>query len=329
MKQDEALAEKIELLSLDLFETLHDEINIIEKFQKFFDASMGWHYYLDLAWIIKEIRALPKGALLLDAGAGSGLLQFILSELGYNIISADFIDRSFSSKFMERYGRVIHYLNNQKQFFNNRYTRHLNSVYHCPKVSKISKLLNIFKSKEKIEDAIDLINKTRFKPQENTPAQLLKGDADGKCGRIFLYKCDLKNMPLLPDGFVDGVVSVSSLEHNDHEDFEMCMREMLRVTKSHGKLFITVSASQSEDWFHEPSKGWCYSEAVIKRLFGLREDVKSNFLQKNLIFTAIKKEGNKLHERLDPFYYQSGDNGMPWGKWDPQYQPVGILKIKD
>ena len=205
MKQDEALAEKIELLSLDLFDTLSEEISIVEKFKKHFDASMGWHYYLDLAWIIKGIRALPKGALLLDAGAGSGLLQFILSELGYNIISADFIDRSFSSKCMERYGRVIHYLNNQRQFFNNRYTRHLNSVYNCPRGSKISRLLNIFRFKDKIEDSISLINKNRFVPQKKTSDSLLTGDATGECGRIFLYKCDLKHMPLLPDGFVDGV----------------------------------------------------------------------------------------------------------------------------
>ncbi len=51
-------------------------------------------------------------------------------------------------------------------------------------------------------------------------------------------------MPLLPEGFVDGVVSVSALEHNDHQDFERCMEEMLRVTKPLGRLTVTVSASQ-------------------------------------------------------------------------------------
>ena len=27
---------------------------------------------------------------------------------------------------------------------------------------------------------------------------------------------------------------------------------------------------------------------------------------------------------LADFYFRSGDNGMPWGNWDPQYMPVGV-----
>ena len=239
------------------------------------------------------------------------------------------MDRGFPSKYIERYGRIIHPLNSQKKSFDNRYTQHLHSVYTGTRVRKISRLLNIFRNEKKNKGTIDPINKNRFAPREITPAPLLKGDTAENCGRIFLYKCDLKDMPLLPDCFVDGVVSVSALEHNSHDDFEMCMREILRVTKSHGKIFTTVSAALSENCFHEPSKGWCYSEATLKRLFLLREDVKNNFSQKNLIFGELKKEGNKLHERLAPVYFQSGDNGMPWGKWDPHYLPVGILKIKD
>ena len=39
-------------------------------------------------------------------------------------------------------------------------------------------------------------------------------------------------------------------------------------------------------------------------------------------------DGAKLG-RLAAFYARSGDNGMPWGKWDPQYQPVGVCKVKN
>jgi len=36
----------------------------------------------------------------------------------------------------------------------------------------------------------------------------------------------------------------------------------------------------------------------------------------------------ELRDHLAEFYFLSGDNGMPWGKWDPQYQPVGVCKVK-
>jgi ubiquinone/menaquinone biosynthesis C-methylase UbiE len=135
-------------------------------------------------------------------------------------------------------------------------------------------------------------------------------------------------MPLLPDNFVDAVVSVSALEHNDHADFDKCIDELLRVTKHSGQIVVTVSASQSEDWFHEPSKGWCYCETTIRSLFKLSEDVETNFQRKNTFFEELKEEGNELQKRLSSFYFKSENNGMPWGKWDPKYQPVGILKIK-
>ena len=40
------------------------------------------------------------------------------------------------------------------------------------------------------------------------------------------------------------------------------------------------------------------------------------------------KSSTELREKLAQIYFQSGDNGMPWGKWDPQYQPVGVCKVK-
>ena len=54
------------------------------------------------------------------------------------------------------------------------------------------------------------------------------------------------------------------------------------------------------------------------------------FLNQSIIalFEEMRKEGNQLHQRLAPVYFRSGDNGMPWGKWEPQYQPVGISKVK-
>jgi SAM-dependent methyltransferase len=318
--------EKIEILSMDLFETHQEEMSLVDLFKEYFGSSLGWHYYLDLAWIMRGVKSLPAGALILDAGAGNGLLQFILAEFGYNVISADFVDRRLPSKHGRRYGKVVHYLHSHHQTFDNRYTWHLKTNYGGRLSSKLHRLVASFK-KEKNFDPVSIIEKNRFVP-EGDQTFLLKGDAAQGCGRIFMYKCDLRDMPLLPDSFVDGVVSVSALEHNDHADFEKCMDEILRVTKPLGSLFLTVSASLVGDWFHEPSKGWCYSEATLKRLFRLPEGVKNNFARKDALFKELRKKGNELHKRLARVYFESGDNGMPWGIWDPKYQAVGVYKIK-
>lgn len=328
MKQQETASQRIELLSLDLFDTHREEIQIVEAFRRHFDAVLGWHYFLDLAWIVREVKTLPRGAVLLDAGAGCGILQLILSELGYNVISADFMGRGFPAKYTERYGAVTHPLNSQRNSVDNGYTRHLKAVYSSRGSRLLSRFLELFVSTEKFGDCLECIEKERFTPAKDPPAPLWEGDAAGSCGTIFLYKCDLKDMALLPDALVDGVVSVSALEHNDHEGFQRCMAELLRVTKPSGKLLVTVSASQGEDWFHEPSKGWCYSEATLKRLCRLPDDVPSNFPRKDRLFARLRTEGCELHKRLDPVYSGSGANGMPWGVWDPKYHPVGVLKIK-
>jgi len=40
------------------------------------------------------------------------------------------------------------------------------------------------------------------------------------------------------------------------------------------------------------------------------------------------KDCKELQENLASFYTHSTQKGMPKGIWNPQYQPVGILKVK-
>ena len=100
-----------------------------------------------------------------------------------------------------------------------------------------------------------------------------------------------------------------------------------RVLKPGGAILATLGAAKGEDWYHEPSQGWCYSEATLKRVFDIPSVVRSNYQQYDQLFESLR--GNKeLKDNLASFYFNSGNNGMPWGKWDPQYQPVGIAKVK-
>ena len=104
------MGEKIEILECKLFEILKEEMKLVGLIREDLKKQIGWHYYLDLAWMLHEIRKLPQGALILDAGAGTGLTQFMLASLGYNVISADFATRAFPRRFWDRYGKMIYFL---------------------------------------------------------------------------------------------------------------------------------------------------------------------------------------------------------------------------
>jgi SAM-dependent methyltransferase len=329
------MLEKIEILSLEIFETHKEEIQIVDCIRKDLKLEIGWHYHLDLAWILKEIKHLPKGSLILDAGAGRGLTQFLLAKTGYNVISVDYVYRSFSRRQKKMFGNVIYYLNDQSQSYDNPYIRHLNRVFkinsNLKSLGLIDKLIRFFKNKHKnninmAESAVTIVDQNRYQPGSNHADCICDVSNIEEQGAIFIYKSDLKDMSLLPDGHVDAIVSVSALEHNNHEDLRKCIKEISRVTKPGGRLILTVNASQSEDWFHNPSKGWCYSEGTLKRLFELPEDIQSNYSEKDRLFNFLKTRNNELHKRLSPSYFKSGNNGMPWGNWDPKYQPVGIAK---
>jgi hypothetical protein len=89
----------------------------------------------------------------------------------------------------------------------------------------------------------------------------------------------------------------------------------------------TLGAARVADWFHLPSKGWCYTEATLRSCFDLPISARSNYSQYEKLFKSLR-DCNELKANLASFYKQSGENGMPWGVWDPQYQVVGVCKVK-
>jgi SAM-dependent methyltransferase len=329
------MGNKIEILSMDYFSSYRKETEFVERLKECLGKEIGWHYLLDLAWIMREVRSLKQGSLVMDAGGGNGLTQLILSEMGYNVINADFSNPVLSQNVNDRYGNIMSYLNNPGDVkYDNRYTRHLNQAHNIPIDQRGSVGHEDYPQNR--DEVLSYIGKKK-KPAKNLllPEKrgaipyYLKNNVDEKCGSVFLYKCDLKNMELIPDNFLDGIVSISALEHNDHEDFRKCVKELLRVIKPGGKLAITICASQDDDWFHEASKGWCYSETSLRALFQLSSDVPSNFSEKDELFRKLREQDNELYKRLASFHFKSGKNGMPWGVWDPSYQPVGVVKIKE
>ncbi len=92
-------------------------------------------------------------------------------------------------------------------------------------------------------------------------------------------------------------------------------------------MAATVGAARDRDWYHEPSRGWCYSEQTLREIFQLSSDCPSNYDQYDRLFDALC-HCDELRDKLDPFYLKPGNHGMPLGKWSPEYHVVGIVKCK-
>ena len=147
--------------------------------------------------------------------------------------------------------------------------------------------------------------------------------ATTRTGHIKWLKGNLYNIPEVPEQTFDAVVSLSAIEHIPLETLKIAFGEIKRVLKRDARWAITTSGTEeSETWYHEPSQGNCFSCPDVENIFGAIPRGEQNpreILQKY-------QNNSYLKENLAKFYFKSGKYGMPWGKWNPKYIPVGILK---
>jgi hypothetical protein len=282
----------IELLSPELIRDKPELTRLVLEAQETFNHPFGWHYLLDYIWVLDRAQGLPPGSLILDAGAGQGMLQAMLAGMGHRVISADFSPRVPRPVYAEHCTIVTAHSGDA---IDHAYLEHLRAAYpgQTPPAARLA------------------------------PDDLTRLFADEGADIVY-YTADIGHMPQVPDRCLDAVVSISALEHNDHAGVRRAVSELTRTLKPEAAMWITVSAARDADWYHEPSKGWCFSEKSLTALFGL-DAPQSNFADFDRIF-ALLRQGEGLKERLAPFYFASGQNGMPWGVWDPQYQPVGVAR---
>ncbi len=296
----EVRTEKIEILSVALLDQHRRQVETLRTLARSLGIGIGWHYLLDWSWILAMLGEV-EGRHILDAGAGEGLLQWYLAGRGAEVISVDRTSRAeLSLRYRARFsvrGMMGDDLVSPWQVWQK-------NIQHARGIkAKASTWIRGFGG----------LIETGLPKRGN--------------GKVILYNCDLSDMPSIPDNSVEAVVAVSALEHNSPAGLAKVVDELMRVLKPGGFLFATLGAARDTDWFHEPSQGWCYTEASLRRLFSLPGDVFSNYSQYDELFTSLKNCA-ELHHNLASFYFQSGNNGMPWGKWDPQYQTVGVVKQK-
>ncbi len=293
--------DRLELLSVDLLEQHSELIESIRGRAEHFGIQLGWHYDLDLAWIASQIED-PTGMRILDAGGGTGVLQWWLADHGAEIVSVDRLDRSdLSGRYRLAYrvdGLRPEDLDPAWRGVWRRLTQADKSIGYRLTGAMRAGLTGIFGP---------------FIPKA--------------AGHVILYRHSLKTMPDLEDDSFDAVVSVSALEHNDPSALPLVVDELMRILRPGGTLLATLSAARDDDWYHEPSQGWCLTEATLLNAFSMSPDGAANFSEYDSLFADVR-DSQVLRERLAPMFFESGESGMPWGVWDPKYQPVGVRRRK-
>jgi SAM-dependent methyltransferase len=291
--------EKIEILSVELLDRRRQEVDAFRDLSRRVKISLGWHYLLDLVWMVENLGEV-QGKHIMDAGAGLGLMQWYLAERGADVLSVDRSSRIEMLRLRTRY-RI--------------------AGLRKEDVPEAGELLRI-----KTAHASGPAGKA-LAWLRGAAGLLAAGLARPSGGLVTIYNQDLLDLRDVPAASQDAVVAVSALEHNTPADLPEVVAELMRVLKPGGVLLATLGAARAEDWFHEPSHGWCYSEKTLRKAFDLPKPAPSNYGRHDELLEALK-DCAELRDGLAPLYFESGDNGMPWGKWDPQYQPVGVCKVK-
>jgi SAM-dependent methyltransferase len=293
--------DNVEILSVDLLDRYRTTVSAFEELSRRVRHELGWHYLLDLSWTWAQIeKNVDPGATILDAGAGFGLCQWFLAERGYRVISVDTRDRGLLPiRFRENYRikglRPTDYLESRVTPQDFRPSRNPREWYRWP-----------------VDVAAAL--KRAVAP----------GSSDYK-GEVVIYDQNLNDLQDISDDSVDAVVSISALEHNTHDNLRDVVAELTRVVKPGGIISATLGAAKEEDWLHEPSHGWCYTDESLRELFNLSKDFSSNFDRFDEFFQSLKNS-TELKEKLGSYYRRPGNHGMPSGRWDPEYQVVGVVK---
>jgi SAM-dependent methyltransferase len=260
--------------------------------------EIGWHYVIDLTWIYGQARGWPQGGRVLDAGGGAGPAQFLLAEMGFDVVNVDLAHTLPRAPWRRRYAVSLERLPSYEP---TAYVDHLRATYGKAG-SPRWRLLGDLRKRWRVG-------------RWRTAAGLRSAP-----GALRLVEGNVCAMPELADGSFDAVVSLSALEHVPAAELPRALAEIRRVLKPGAAWAVTTSATPlPQSWFHEPSRGWCFSADDLARHFnatGMASDAAQ--------VLEHYRGCAYLREHLAGFYRKSGQNGMPWGKWDPQYVPVGI-----
>jgi ubiquinone/menaquinone biosynthesis C-methylase UbiE len=288
-----------------------EDFRFVENFLKASRRTqIGWHYLIDLTWIYTCFKDRSPGLRVLDAGGGTGPTQFLLAELGHKVTNIDLLHRPPAPWQYRRYDMTITTLSSYRT---TGYVNHLQSLG----------------GKGVVARARDLVTRHPWIRSLRSPRAIARHDAwrqtvalgETPIGNIDLVTGNLSALPELESGQFDAVVSLSALEHIPTDALRPSVAELKRLLKPEAIWAVTTSGTErSKTWWHEPSRGFCFSETDLANLFDASAGEQMHPKE------ILKKYKNNVYLRnhLASFYRKSGNNGMPWGQWNPTYIPCGI-----
>jgi ubiquinone/menaquinone biosynthesis C-methylase UbiE len=314
--------EKIELLDTLLLDDVA-KLQEIDHWLQVLNWGNGWHYDLDIIWLLNHLEQLdlPRGGTIVDAGAGLGVMQFILASRGYNVISLDFGKRS-----IPKYAKGIfniECIDGDLGSYTHEYMEFMTFGQNSIKKKSIP-TTSIVKDYMSRPSKIVYYITNKIRQRYNTHyVNELRRDHAG-FGKITFVRGTFNSMPI-EDNTADALISISAFEHNTFEDMPDSIREFKRVIKPGTYMMVTTSAVKDKDWYHEPSKGWNLTQQTLSKWFGITDNISYNydFVARNI------KNCKKLKDRISAYYKYAPESGLPYGDLKKaKYIPVGIVKQK-
>lgn len=274
--------------------------------------NIGWHYPVDLTWIYSRARHWTPGLRVLDAGGGRGPAQFLLAEMGFDVVNVDLMHTLPDHACVRRYGT---HRTGLASHVATPYLKHILSFGGGMKLFK--RVTNAARESSLLRDSIADAYSRR-----HDRWRAAHGFAAHPVGRIEWLTGNLGAVPELETGSFDAVISLSSLEHIPLDLIPAAIAEIRRLVAAQGHWALTTSGTErAKTWYHAPSQGYCFSREDLGSLFDARLNgatLPAEILHKYQRSPYLKKN-LALHYRL------SGKNGMPWGRWNPAYIPIAVF----
>jgi ubiquinone/menaquinone biosynthesis C-methylase UbiE len=279
----------------------------------------GWHYDLDHIWILDELEksGINKGSTIIDAGAGQGVMQYLLASRGYNVISLDFTSRNPPPRahgiftIIAEEKTEINYEHPYMKFISYG-TDRSRSLLKKISIQKISKIFELpARCFRLVHSYFYYFYERYFRNHENF-------------GVITYVRAPFHDVPL-ESNFADAIISVSAIEHADIDLFLENINSLTRLLKPAAPLLLTTSAtSKMDNHYDYQVEGWCFSRSSLVTYFP-ECDLDFNVSECKQSFFKSKT----FHQRLDPYYYKNPKSPFFMRKFnDLPYLPVSIKLIK-
>lgn len=286
------MASEIKLLHASLLDD-REKLKEPTYWLRVLNRPNGWHYDLDHIWILDELEraGIRPGASIVDAGAGQGIMQYLLAARGYNVISLDFSPRIPPAR-----SRGIFDISGNGEAeirYQHPYMKFINYGTSQPG-SLVTRLS--FKKLKKIPELPGRAIRRLVSYGWYFRERFLGNHSN--YGKITYVRAPFHDVPLQTES-ADAVISVSAIEHADIGLFDRNVNELTRLLKPGAPLLLTTSATASkENTYDEKVEGWCFSRSALAAFF---PNSKIEFDAEGCARSLLNS--STFICRLDPYYY--------------------------